>query len=56
MAIDEAPQNKMLSKDDAKTTAVETVENEYFFPEYGKTVKATSQQEALAKITSSGNN
>ena len=44
----EAPNNKMITADQAKTKEVPT-EQEYFVPEHGKTVKATSPQEALAK-------
>lgn len=43
--------NKMMKSEDAKTKTVETVENDfltddYFFPAYGKTIKASSLEEA----------
>lgn len=55
MAIDQAPTDKMLKKDDAKTKD-EPVQNEYFVPEAHKTVLATSPQEALAKVKALSDN
>lgn len=54
--IKAAPANKMQTADTTKDVADERVEQEYFFPEHGKTVKAFSAEEALAKITKTNNN
>jgi translation initiation factor 2 alpha subunit (eIF-2alpha) len=43
MAIEKA-QNKMISKEEVKT-------KDYFFPDYGITVTATSQEEAEQKLS-----
>lgn len=49
MSIDEAPQNKMISADDAVT-------KDYFVPSLGITVQATSLQDALAKAQAISDN
>lgn len=56
MAIDKAPADKMMRKEDAQLTAVELAENEYFFPEYGASATGKSADEALAKIKASRHN
>lgn len=45
-------QNKAVQNSEAKGEEIKTVEveQEYFFPDYGKTVKAISLEEAMKKI------
>lgn len=52
MAIDKTTPNKMMTEDQAKTTdVVDTpITQDYFFPDYGITIPATSLEEAQGKL------
>lgn len=64
MAIEKAPADKMMKADEVEvkneapvSPAQETAnEQDYFFPELGRTARAASQEEALAKIKANPDN
>ena len=55
MAIDEAPQNKMVSKDEADTKEQPVLQT-FFFPAEGVNIQAVDMQDALAKLAARGDN